>query len=208
MFYLDPETLKRYRIGTPFVYNGITYTSTGASHNTFMSLGFQQVIPAPRPDDRFYVVNSPCNPDGSWSCSERDLADVQASFCDQQVTAANSNLKSTDYLYARAAESTRSADEAVTAPAALLTQRDEVRAYCAANCALIMGTKSIEELEKLIKAPAEIVEDLEAEEPVMIPNPEPHLEQFPTFDEREYLKSTFMAQPAPAPAKAQKKAAK
>ena len=44
MFYLDPETLKRYRIGTPFVYDGITYTSTGASHNTFMSLGFQQVI--------------------------------------------------------------------------------------------------------------------------------------------------------------------
>ena len=80
MFYLDPETLKRYRIGTPFVYDGITYTSTGASHNTFMSLGFQQVIPAPRPDDRFYIVNSPCNPDGSWSYSERDLAQTQESF--------------------------------------------------------------------------------------------------------------------------------
>jgi hypothetical protein len=203
MFYLDQQTRKRYRIGTPFVYDGITYTSTGASHNTFMSLGFQQVIPAPRPDDRFYIVNSPCNPDGSWSYSERDLADVQTGFCDQQVTAANGNLKATDYLYARAAESTRSADEAVTAPAALLTQRDEVRAYCAANCALIMGTKSIEELEKLIKAPAEIVEDLEAEEPVIIPNPEPHLEMLPTFDEREYLKSTFMA-----PATADNKKAK
>ena len=59
MFYLDPETLKRYRIGTPFVYDGITYTSTGASHNTFISLGFQQVIPAPMPDGRFYVVNRP-----------------------------------------------------------------------------------------------------------------------------------------------------
>ena len=193
MFYLDPETLKRYRIGTPFVYNGITYTSTGASHNTFMSLGFQQVLPAPRPDDRFYVVNSPCNPDGSWSYSERDLADVQSSFCDQQVTAANSNLKSTDYLYARAAESTRSADEAVTAPAALLTQRDEVRAYCAANCALILGTKSIEELEKLIKAPAKVFEEPGNPDSEVIPNPEPHLKQFPTFDEREYLKATFMA---------------
>ncbi len=192
MFYLDPETLKRYRIGTPFVYDGITYTSTGASHNTFMSLGFQQVIPAPRPDGRFYVVNSPCNPDGSWSYSERDLAQTQGSFCDQQVTAANSNLQSTDYLYARAAEATRSAGEPVTAPAALLTQRDEVRDLCAGNCTLIMGTKSIEELEKLIKAPATVFEEPGNPDSEVIPNPEPHLEQFPTFDEREYLKSTFM----------------
>jgi hypothetical protein len=203
MFYLDPETLKHFRIGTPFVYDGITYTSTGASHNTFMSLGFQQVIPAPRPDDRFYIVNSPCNPDGSWSYSERDLADVQTGFCDQQVAAANGNLKATDYLYARAAESTRSADEAVTAPAALLTQRDEVRAYCAANCALILGTKSIEELEKLIKAPATVFEEPGNPDSEVIPNPEPHLEQLPTFDEREYLKATFMA-----PATADKKKAK
>ena len=193
MLYLDPETLKRYRIGTPFVYDGITYTSTGASHNTFISLGFKQVIPVPRPDSRFYIVNSPCNPDGSWSYSERDLAQVQEGFCDQQVTAANSNLKSTDYLYARAAESTRAAGEPVTAPAELLTQRDEVRAYCAANCTLILGTKSIEELEKLIKAPATVFEEPGNPESEVVPNPEPHLDSLPTFNERGYLNSTFMA---------------
>ena len=195
MFYLDPETLKRYRIGTPFVYDGITYTSTGASHNTFMSLGFQQVIPAPRPDDRFYIVNSPCNPDGSWSYSERDLAQTQESFCDQQVTSANGNLKATDYLYARAAEATRSMteDEPVLSPMALINQRDEVRDLCAANCTLIMGTKTIEELEKLIKAPATVFEEPGNPDSEVVPNPEPHLEQFPIFDEREYLKSTFMA---------------
>ena len=193
MFYLDPETLKRYRIGTPFVYEGITYTSTGASHNTFISLGFKQVLSAPRPDDRFYIVNSPCNPDGSWSYSERDLAQVQEGFCSQQVTDANGNLKATDYLYARAAESTRSSDELVTAPAELLTQRDEVRAYCAANCTLILGTKSIEELEKLIKTPTTVLEDPMDPDSEVIPNPEPHLDPLPTFNEREYLKSTFMA---------------
>ena len=193
MFYLDPETLKRYRIGTPFVYEGITYTSTGASHNTFISLGFKQVLSAPRPDDRFYIVNSPCNPDGSWSYSERDLAQVQEGFCSQQVTDANGNLKATDYLYARAAESTRSSDELVTAPAELLTQRDEVRAYCAANCTLILGTKSIEELEKLIKTPATVLENPRDPDSEVIPNPEPHLDPLPTFNEREYLKSTFMA---------------
>ena len=128
MFYLDPKTLKRYRIGTPFVYDGITYTSTGASHNTFMSLGFQQVLPEPQPDSRFYVVNHPCNPDGSWSYSERDLAQTQESFCDQQVTSANSNLKSTDYLYARAAEATRSMteDEPVLSPINLITKTNKV----------------------------------------------------------------------------------
>ena len=195
MFYSDPETLKRYRIGTPFVYDGITYTSTGASHNTFISLGFKQVLPAPRPDDRFYVVNSPCNADGSWSYSERDLAQVQESFCDQQVTAANSNLKSTDYLYARAAEATRSMteDEPVSSPASLINQRDQVRSYCASNCTLILGTKTIEELEKLVKTPATVFEDPTNPDSEVLPNPEPHLDPLPTFDEREYLKSTFMA---------------
>ena len=195
MFYLDPETLKRYRIGTPFVYDGITYTSTGASHNTFMSLGFKQVIPAPRPDSRFYIINSPCNPDGSWSYSERDLAQVQESFCDQQVTAANSNLKATDYLYARAAEATRSMteEEPVLSPMALINQRDEVRSYCASNCTLILGTKTIEELEKLIKAPTTVFEEPGNPDSEVIPNPEPHLDPLPVFDEREYLKSTFMA---------------
>ena len=80
MFYLDQETRKRYRIGTPFTYGDVNYTYTGASHNTFMSLGFVQVIPEPAPDPAFYVVNSPCNDDGSWTYSERDLADVQKNY--------------------------------------------------------------------------------------------------------------------------------
>ena len=126
------------------------------------------------------------------------------------MTSANSNLKATDYLYARAAEATRAMDpeDPVLSPMALINQRDEVRDLCAANCTLIMGTKSIEELEKLIKAPATVFEEPGNPDSEVIPNPEPHLEQFPAFDEREYLKSTFMAQAAPAPTKARKKAAK
>ena len=101
MFYLDQETRKRYRIGTPFTYGDVNYTYTGASHNTFMSLGFVQVIEEPMPSGDFYVVNVPCNDDGSWTYSERDLADVQENYCGQQVQAAQQNLKSTDYLFAR-----------------------------------------------------------------------------------------------------------
>jgi hypothetical protein len=50
-----------------------------------------------------------------------------------------------------------------------------------------MATTSVEELEKLIKAPAEVREDPMAEEIVMIPNPEPHLEPLPTIELSEYL---------------------
>ena len=188
MFYLDQETRKRYRIGTPFVYGGDQYTKAGATHATFMKLGFSQVIPAPRPDDRFFIVNSPCDDDGSWSYSERPLDQVQQSFCGQQVQAAQDNLKSSDYMYARAAEqTTKQLGDVVAVPAGVVNQRDAVRLTCKANCALIMSAADIEELEAMIKAPAQVVEDPMAEEPVMITNPEPHLEPLPTIDMSEYL---------------------
>ena len=187
MFYLDQETRKRYRIGTPFSYGDFNYTPQGANHGTFISLGFVQVIPAPRPDDRFFIVNSPCNDDGSWTYSERELADVQQSFCAQQVQAAQDNLKSSDYLFARAAENTTRAGETTPVPAEVMTQREEVRAVCKANCALIMSAASIEELERLIKAPAEVREDPMDSNTEMIPNPEPHLDQLPTIDVSAYL---------------------
>jgi hypothetical protein len=187
MFYLDQETRKRYRIGTPFTYGDVNYTYTGASHNTFMSLGFVQVIVEPAPDPAFYVVNSPCNDDGSWSYSERPLDQVQKSYCQQQVQAAQDNLKSSDYLFARAAENTTRAGEASPVPAEVMTQREAVRLTCKANCALIMSAADIAALEAMIKAPAEVREDPMAEEIVMIPNPEPHLEPLPTIDVSAYL---------------------
>jgi hypothetical protein len=187
MFYLDPETRKRYRIGTPFTYGDINYTPTGASHDTFMSLGFSQVIEALRPDDRFYLVSN-CNDDGSWSYSERDLDQLQQSFCGQQVQAAQDNLKSSDYMYARAAEqTTKQLGDVAVVPAGVVNQRDAVRLTCKANCALIMSAADIAALEAMIKAPAQVVEDPTAEEPVMITNPEPHLEPLPTIDVSEYL---------------------
>ena len=156
MFYLDQETRKRYRIGTPFTYGDVNYTYTGASHNTFMSLGFVQVIEESRPSDSFYIVNTPCNDDGSWTYSERELADVQQSFCEQQVRAAQVNLKSTDYLFARAAEHTTRAGEATAVPAEVMNEREQVRSVCKANCALIMSAADIAALEAMIKAPAEV----------------------------------------------------
>ena len=195
MFYLDQETRKRYRIGTPFVYGGDQYTKAGASHATFMKLGFSQVIPAPAPDPAFYVVNTPCNSDGSWTYSERPLEKVQQRYCEQQVQAAQQNLKSSDYMYARAAEqTTKQLGDVAAVPAGVVNQRDAVRLTCKANCALIMSAADIEALEAMVSAPVEIVvevipgvPDEKATEYVKGPNPEPHLEPLPTIDMSAYL---------------------
>ena len=187
MFYVSPEG-GRYYLGRAFDYNDLQYTKAGASHATFTELGFTQVIPQQRPDDRFYTV-SQINADGTYSSIPRDLKQTQNSFAQQELKAAQQSLLSSDFLYARAMEhSAKGAkDDPVVVPMAVVTQRDDVRHTCKQNCALIEATKDIEELEALIKAPAEVVKDPKAKEPVMIPNPDPHLKPYPSIDMAEYL---------------------
>ena len=188
MFYVDQATQKRYRIGTPFDYNERQYTKAGATHDKFIELGFTQVIPQQRPDSRFYIVSGPNNA-GEYSSTPRDLKQTQNSFAQQELQAAQQTLLSSDFLYARATEHSAKGvkDDPVVVPMAVVTQRDDVRHTCKENCALIEATKDIEELEALIKAPAEVVKDPKAEEPVMIPNPDPHLNSLPSIDMAEYL---------------------
>ena len=49
----------------------------------------------------------------------------------------------------------------VAIPSAVITNRDEIRNVCGTNCDLISVTESVEELEALIKAPPEVLEDPE-----------------------------------------------
>ena len=186
MFYVSPEG-DRYYLGKAFKYKLTHYSFTSATHAKFMELGFTQVLVEARPDGRFYIVSGPGN-DGSWSYSERPLDQVQQSFCGQQVQAAQDNLKSSDYMYARAAEqTTKQLGDVAAVPAGVVNQRDAVRLTCKANCALIMSAADIEALEAMIKAPAQVVEDPMAEELVFITNPEPHMEPLPRIDMSEYL---------------------
>lgn len=189
MFYVSPEG-DRYYLGKAFKYKLTHYSSTSATHAKFMELGFTQVLVEARPDARFYIVSGPGN-DGTYSKTPRDLGECKKSFCRQQVDYAQVALKGSDYLYARAAEQTtkRSGEDPVPVPVAVVTQRDAIRATCKANCALIEGTSSVEELEQLIKAPCMVVEDdsLPTDEWKMVVNPEPHIELLPTIDMSEYL---------------------
>ena len=176
MFYVSPEG-GRYYLGRAFDYNDLQYTKAGATHDTFIGLGFTQVTIQSRPDDRFYFVSGPDNA-GEYNSTSRDLAQLKTNFCRDQLKTANTILGQSDFVFIRLAEE----GAGFVVPAALPTQRDEVRAVCRSNCALIEATVSVEELEALIKAPAEVPEDPQAEERVTMENPDPHLAPYPTIE--------------------------
>ena len=176
MFYVDQSTQKRYYIGTPFDYNERQYTKAGATHAKFMELGFTQVLPQGRPDDRFNIVSGP-NADGSYDSTPRDLVNTQLSFVQQQLQQAQQLLTASDWLYIRAGEA-----NAAAVPPSVQTERDAVRSVMDTNCDLICATSSIPELEALIKEPAQVAEDPAAEVRVMVDNPQPHLEPYPELD--------------------------
>ena len=183
MFYVDQSTQKRYYIGTPFDYNERQYTKAGATHDMFMELGFTQVVIQQRPDDRFYIVSGP-NAAGEYDSTPRDLKQLKASFSAEQLRTANGILQQSDFVFIRLAEEGAGT---VTVPAALPTQRDEVRTVCKDNVGLIAAAKSVAALEALIKAPAEIADPEHPDEVRTMENPEPHLKPYPSIDVAEYL---------------------
>ena len=183
MFYVDQSTQKRYYVGTPFDYNGRQYTKAGASHATFIELGFTQVIIQQRPDDRFYIVSGP-NAAGEYDSTPRDLKQLKANFSAEQLNTANTILQQSDFVFIRLAEEGAGT---VTVPAALPTQRDEVRTVCKDNVSLIAAAKSVAALEALIKAPATITDPEVLDEVRTMENPEPHLKPYPSIDVAEYL---------------------
>ena len=152
MFYLDTQTNKRYTIGTPFTYGNKQYTKQGASHATFMSLGFTQVIPQQRPDDRFYVVSGPAA-DGSYSSTPRNLADLKTQYIRDTKTTAFQLLKGTDWYIVRQTELGYSE---APVPADVTTFRAAVRAAAVSRCDQIDACASVADLEALIKAPTQL----------------------------------------------------
>jgi hypothetical protein len=155
MFYLDTNTQKRYRIGTPFTYNGIQYTKAGATHAKFISLGFVQVIVQQRPDDRFYVVSGPAA-DGSYSATERDLAELKTQYIRETKRMAFQMLKATDWYVVRMMELGYNESPV---PVDVTTFRAAVRSVSDVRCGQIEGMTSVSDLEALIKAPSRLYDE-------------------------------------------------
>ena len=152
MFYLDPQTLKRYTLGTPFTYNGIQYTAAGATHETFLSLGFTQVVVEKRPDSRYYIITGP-DKDGKYNSTPRDLAELKEGFVNEQNSIAWSALTPYDWYIARKSEI------GADVPPIILEYRAAVRTACGLRNAEINACATLEQLEALMKAPAQIKED-------------------------------------------------
>ena len=151
MFYTD-STNKRYRIGTPFTYNNTDYTRYGATHAKFMELGFTQVIVQQRPDSQYYIVSGPDNT-GAYSSTPRNLADLKLNFKLQQKRQAHQTLRQSDWYVIRSMEL---GVVAAAVPVALSDHRAAYRAASDARCAEIDACTTVQELETLMKAPAEL----------------------------------------------------
>ena len=167
MFYLDTNTQKRYTIGRPFVYNGTQYTKAGASHNTFMSLGFTQVIPQVRPDGKYYIVSGP-DSTGAYSSTPHDLNSLKTNFKVQQKRTAHDTLRRSDWYVIRSMEL---GVVAAAVPVALSNFRAAYRAASDARCAQIDACATVEQLETLMKAPALIRSNPMDSNSPMIANP-------------------------------------
>ena len=152
MFYLDPNTNKRYRIGTPFEYNGTAYGTASATHAKFMELGFTQVIVQQRPDSTYYVVTGP-DSTGAYYSTPRNLADLKVNFKLEQKKHAHQILRQTDWYVIRSDE-LGAATAAV--PVAVLNFRAAYRTASDARCAEIDACTTVQELEALMKAPAQL----------------------------------------------------
>ena len=167
MFYLDTNTNKRYTIGRPFEYNGVTYTKVGASHATFISLGFTQVIPQQRPDSSFYVVSGP-DAAGQYTSTPRPVEELKTQYKIKQKQQAHEVLRRTDWYVIR---STELGVVAASVPTAVSTFRSSTRTIADARCAQIDACGTTQQLETLITAPEKILTNPQDPNSPLIANP-------------------------------------
>ena len=185
MYYVDQSTQKRYRIGTPFEYNGSQYTVAGATHANFISLGFTQVIPEPRPDGAYYVVSGPDN-NGKYTSTPRQLED--STDADGNVVhglkwqkkegswrQSEKLLELTDWWITYQTEY----DQAPVDPN-VCKKMEEYRALVRfvqlTREQMIDACSDVDELKALMEASPEIYDP---EKDQWVPNPNPYLPEFP-----------------------------
>ena len=174
MCYTDSDG-NRYRIGKPFTYQGYYYGTALANHPKFMELGFTQVIVQQRPDSKYYVVTGPDNT-GAYSSTPRNLADLKTNFKLQQKKTAHNTLRKTDWYVIRSQEL---GVVAASVPTAISDFRAAYRAAADARCAEIDACTTVEELETLMKAPAQVLSDPSNPESAYVANTAA-LTQWPT----------------------------
>ena len=168
-FWLDESTAKRYNVRRAFTYDGIQYTSAGATAETFAGLGFVEVLIDQRPDDNFYIVSGP-DDSGAYNSTPRDHTQMVEAYIKKEADSCKAMLAHSDWMVVRKSET------GVELPADWSTYREECRATCDLRQQQLAGTADTAELEALVKEPAEIYDDVTRSS---IENPEPHLTPWP-----------------------------
>ena len=151
MFYLDSNNNKYY-LGKSFRYGDTYYGPDSATHPKFMELGFTQVIVAPRPDTKYYIATGP-DLNGQYTSTPRDLAELKLNFKLEQKRTAHQILRKSDWYVIRSMEL---GVVAAAVPVALSSFRAAYRVASDARCAEIDACTTVQELETLMKAPAEL----------------------------------------------------
>lgn len=172
-FWLDQSTDTRYYPGRAFVYGDMQYTKKGATPETFTSLGFVEVSIQQRPDDRYYYVSGPDDA-GAYNAAPRPLEEIQKAFLAETNSTLRSILSQTDYLVLDAFEA---GEEAASLPQPIRDYRSSVRACASQRIVMVGGCDCTEDVEALVKTPAEIYTEGRA----AIENPEPHLPPWPQW---------------------------
>ena len=165
MFYVSPVG-SRHTIGTPFSYGGVSYGKFGATHDTFISLGFTKVIPEARPSDKYYIVGT-VKADGTYDATPRPLEQLKENEILAAKRTCGQLLSVTDWMVIRFYE----LGAGYEVPAEQATYRADIRAASNARQAAINACVDVAELEALVTAPVLIAEDPETVGSNMIPNP-------------------------------------
>ena len=155
MFYLDTQSNTRHYVGRAFSYGGRQYTRQVATRETFLSLGFQEVVVAARPDDHFYVVNGPTD-EGQYLATPRDLAELKTEYKTKTKQTAFKHIVGTDWYVIRLLE-LGAAEAAI--PTNISSYRADVRTASDARCAEIDACASVADLEALVKAPSQLYDE-------------------------------------------------
>ena len=137
---------------------------------TFASLGFVEVPIQEAPDDNFYWVTGP-DDSGAFTSIPRDHVELVENWVIQENQTCNSILSGSDWMV------TRKEETGTPIPPDYVTFRSECRNVCGARQQAEMETKTTQELEALVKAPATIPDPNDPSK--QIPNPDPHLTPWP-----------------------------
>ena len=171
---------RKLRQGRPFTdSNGIQYPGnwlklTSDEEKAAVGITYE---PDPAPfDSRYYYAAGSPRPVADSTDDDGNVSEgLKTTLAAEQATIAGQILSSTDWYATRKAETSKAI------PAAIKTYRAAVRTVCDTRQAEIAAVSTTEELEALMKAPAEVYD---TETDSMIENPNPYLTPWPEAPEK------------------------